>query len=70
MGKKDKDKKKVSAKKEKYAKFLAGKEERIAARSRVQPRDVPQSLINENDAHISQQMRRIPRNREPDKKRK
>jgi hypothetical protein len=68
--KKDKNRKKVSAKKEKYAKFLVGKDERIASRSRVQVRDVPQSLVNENDAQISQQMRRIPRNVEKKDKKK
>ena len=70
MGKKDKEKKKLSAKKEKYAKFAMGKDERIASRMRVQVRDVPQTLINENDNNISQQMRRIPRNREPDDKKR
>ena len=70
MGKKKKDIKRVSAKKEKYAKFLTGKDERIASRTKVPERMVPQSLINENDTQISQQMRRLPRNKEPDKKRK
>ncbi len=65
MGKDKKGVKKHSAKKEKYAKFLLGKDDRISSRSKVQQREVPQSLINENDTHISQQMRRIPRNPEP-----
>jgi hypothetical protein len=64
MGKKDKDKKKVSAKKEKYAKFLTGKDERIQSRTRVPERNVSQTLINENDTHISMQMRRLRRNKE------
>ena len=63
--------KKISAKKEKYLKFEQGKDDRIASRSKLQPRDVPQSLINENEMNISQQMRRLPRNKEPgDKKRR
>jgi hypothetical protein len=69
MSKKKKDVKKQSAKKEKYAKFLTGKDERIASRSRVPDRIVPQSLINENDTQIMQQMRRIPRIKEKDSKR-
>lgn len=68
---KNKLNKKISAKKEKYLKFEAGKDDRIASRTKVQLREVPQSLINENDMNISQQMRRLPRNKEPeDKKRK
>jgi hypothetical protein len=68
---KNKLNKKISAKKEKYQKYLAGKDDRIASRTRVPDRIVPQTLINENDASISQQMRRLPRNKEPeDKKRK
>ncbi len=68
---KNKLNKKISAKKEKYLKFEAGKDDRIASRTKVQMREVPQSLINENDMNISQQMRRLPRNKEPeDKKRK
>jgi hypothetical protein len=68
---KNKLNKKVSAKKEKYLKFETGRDERIASRLKVQVRDVPQTLINENDSNISQQMRRLPRNKEPeDKKRK
>ena len=62
--------KKISAKKEKYLKFETGKDERIASRTRVPDRIVPQSLINENDMQISQQMRRIPRNKEPDDKKR
>jgi hypothetical protein len=69
MSKKKKEKK-HSSKKEKYAKFLAGKDERILSRSRLQERIVPQSLINENDATISQQMRRLPRNKEKDSKKR
>ena len=68
---KNKLNKKISAKKEKYLKYETGKDDRIAARTRVPDRIVPQTLINENDANISQQMRRLPRNKEPeDKKRK
>lgn len=66
--KKNKLNKKVSAKKEKYLKFEAGKDERISSRARVPDRLVPQTLINENDAQISQQMRRIPRIKVKDKK--
>ncbi len=67
---KNKLNKKISSKKEKYVKFLAGKDDRISSRSRVQERNVPQTLINENDAQIAQQMRRIPRNKEPDDKKR
>jgi hypothetical protein len=68
---KNKLNKKLSAKKEKYQKYETGKDDRIASRTRVPDRIVPQTLINENDQQISQQMRRIPRNKEPkDKKRK
>ena len=67
---KNKLNKKISAKKEKYLKFQAGKDERIATRTRVQDRIVPQTLINENDAQISQQMRRIPRIKEKKDKRR
>ncbi len=69
MGKKDKVKK-ISAKKEKYAKFLTGKDERIQSRAKVPDRNVPQTLINENDQQISMQMRKIRRNPEPDDKKK
>ncbi len=69
--KRNKLNKKVSAKKEKYIKFETGKDDRIASRSKVQIREVPQTLINENDANISMMMRRMPRHAEPeDKKRK
>lgn len=63
--------KKVSAKKEKYAKFLAGKDDRIASRTRVTDRIVPQSLINENDENVARQMRKLhaTRFKEKDKKR-
>lgn len=68
---KNKLNKKISAKKEKYLKFEAGKDDRIATRTKVQMREVPQSFINENETTIAQQMRRLPRNKEPeDKKRK
>jgi hypothetical protein len=67
--KKKKEKKKISAKKEKYLKFEQGKDDRITSRTRVQPRDVDQSLINENDQNISMQMRRLPRNKDPPEKR-
>ena len=62
--------KKVSAKKQKYAKFNVGKDERITQRTKVQVREVPQALINENDTNITMQMRRLPRNREPDDKKR
>jgi hypothetical protein len=68
MGKKDKGLKKVSAKKEKYAKFEAGKDDRIASRTRVPDRIVPQEFINANDVQISTQMRKMRRNPEPDDK--
>jgi hypothetical protein len=63
--------KKVSAKKEKYAKFLTGKDDRIASRTRVTDRIVPQSLINENDENVARQMRKLhaTRFKEKDKKR-
>ncbi len=56
---KNKLNKTVSAKKLKYAKFATGKDERINSRSKVQDRIVPQSLINENDAQVAQQMRKL-----------
>jgi hypothetical protein len=65
---KNKLNKKVSAKKEKYLKFETGKDDRISSRTKVPERIVPQTLINENDAQISQQMRRIPRIKTKDKK--
>jgi len=68
--KKDKERKKVSSKKEKYLKFLTGKDERIQARTKVPDRIVPQSLINENDLQVAQQMRRLPRHKEPDDKKR
>jgi len=69
--KRNKLRKKVSAKKEKYAKFLAGKDDRIASRTRVTDRIVPQSLINENDENVARQMRKLhsARFKEKDKKR-
>jgi hypothetical protein len=67
---KNKLNKKISAKKEKYLKFEAGKDDRISSRARVPDRVVPQTLINENDNQISQQMRRIRRNVEPDDKKR
>lgn len=56
---KNKLNKKISAKKEKYVKFETGKDERIANRSRVPDRIVPQTLINENDEQTAMQMRRL-----------
>lgn len=67
---KNKLNKKISAKKEKYLKFEAGKDDRISSRTRVPDRIIPQTLINENDNQISQQMRRIRRNVEPDDKKR
>ncbi len=67
---KNKLNKKISAKKEKYLKYETGIDERIAARTRVQERIVPQALINENEENIMRQMRRLPRNREPDDKKR
>jgi len=68
---KNKLNKTVSAKKEKYMKYETGKDERIATRSRVIERVVPQTLINENDMAVAQQMRRLRavRIKEKDKKR-
>jgi hypothetical protein len=60
----------ISAKKQKYIKYEAGKDDRISSRAKVPDRNVPQTLINENDQQISQQMRRIPRNKEPDDKKR
>lgn len=67
---KNKLNKKISAKKEKYLKYEAGKDDRISSRTRVPDRLIPQTLINENDNQISQQMRRIRRNVEPDDKKR
>jgi len=57
MGKKVKVKK-ISAKKEKYARFAQGIDDRIASRHRVTEIEVSQEFRNENDQHISAQMRR------------
>ncbi|HIH23993.1 TPA: hypothetical protein HA251_03090 [Candidatus Woesearchaeota archaeon] len=68
---KNKLNKKISAKKEKYLKFETGKDERIATRSRVPDRIVPQTLVNENDENVAKQMRKLhaTRFKEKDKKR-
>jgi hypothetical protein len=68
---KNKLNKKLSSKKEKYVKFQTGKDDRIQSRLRVPDRIVAQTLINENDTQISQQMRRIPRQKElPDNRKR